>query len=566
MKKTFFSNSNIVGLLCFMLLGCSNTNSNISSSNSIQNSSSVTQFESKIEATLKEGTDYIDHESAFDEDFVYDETMWYVNDLNEVPLPDPHVFEEDGTYYIVGTSDSSACRVIDCYVTTDFQTFEPVYKIYDPNSFDGWENPTPLIYAPEMYCFDGVYYLYYSAVDNSGRRHNSVVKADNPLGPYEPIVNDVVNGLKNPVFNDSRTVLDSTIFVDDDGEMYMYYSAVEDGQIISGVKLKSPYEADYSTQTNLVRAGSLSTEDDTSLLTWETLRAYPITEAPYMIKNNDTYFLTYSVNGCWNKYYNVCYATSDTPLGNFEKPYVDGQQWTNMILGFPGDNDEDAYVYHQWSGFASGTGHHCFFNIGDQTMIGYHAHQNRNFNSDSGGFVPRYFAMEPLYFNDENEPYCNGPTWSIQPLPEAISGYRNIALDANVRVQNVTNEKAINDNYNVDCYNLIQEEGKEVVLGKGYSYIELTFDKEYTIGGLAVYNSSYYEKVVYDIKYVDLSNGNAFEYPEFLYHYINYDYEFVHPNSAFTFEFKKEIKSNKIILCFDVSQECNINEIVVLGK
>ena len=72
--------------------------------------------------------------------------------------------------------------------------------------------------------------------------------------------------------------------------------------------------------------------------------------------------------------------------------------------------------------------------------------------------------------------------------------------------------------------------------------------------------------MIYDIKYVDLLNGNAFEYPEFLYHYVNYDYEFVHPNSAFTFEFKKEIKSNKLILCFDVSQESNINEIVILGK
>ena len=113
---------------------------------------------------------------------------------------------------------------------------------------------------------------------------------------------------------------------------------------------------------------------------------------------------------------------------------------------------------------------------------------------------------------------------------------------------------------------LIQEEGKEVVLGEGYSYIELTFDKEYEIGGLAVYNSSYYEKAVFDIKYINFLNGNAFEYPEFLYQYMNYDAEFIFPDSAFTFEFKKEIKSNKLVICFDLTQECNINEIVVLGK
>ncbi len=562
MKKKFIKDLFIVSLLCSGILGCNNT---VSSSSKVS-SSSFDPFVNKIEANLKEDVDYIDHESSYDDDFVYDESIWYVNDLNEVPLPDPQVFVEDDMYYIVGTSDRSGCRVVDCYMTSDFQTFEAVYGIFDPNTFGGWENSNPLIYAPEMYCFDGEYYLYYSAMDDNNRRHNSVVKADNPLGPYEPIVNDVVDGLNSPVFTDSRTVLDSTIFVDDNGEMYMYYSAVNKGQIISGVKLKSPYEADYSTQVDLVRAGNLSTEDETSLLTWEILRASPIAEAPYMIKNNGTYFLTYSVNGCWNKYYNVCYATSDTPLGNFVKPYVEGQQWTNMILGFPGDSNEDSLIYKQWSGFASGTGHHCFFNIGDQVMIGYHAHQNRDYNTDSGGFVPRYFAMDALYFSEDNVPYCNGPTWSIQPLPEAMSGYKNVALNADVRVKNVTNQKAVNDNYVVDCYNLIQEEGKEVVLGEGYSYIELTFDKEYEIGGLAIYNSSYFEKAIFDIKYINFLNGNAIEYPEFLYQYVNYDNEFIFPNSAFTYEFKKEIKSNKLVICFDSAHECNINEIVVLGK
>ena len=39
------------------------------------------------------------------------------------------------------------------------------------------------------------------------------------------------------------------------------------------------------------------------------------------------------------------------------------------------------------------------------------------------------------------------------------------------------------------CSELFElEEGKEVVLGKDYSYIELTFDKEYEIGGIAIYN------------------------------------------------------------------------------
>ena len=561
MMKNNYKFNLLTSLLCITMIGCSTTNSSQPTSTADEN-----LFVTNVNATLTDGTDYIDHANAYDEEFVYDDSMWYINNLDKVPLPDPHVFVEEGIYYIVGTSDRSGCKVIDCYFTTDFITFDKAYGMYNPNDFNGWENANPTIYAPEMYCFDNVYYLYYSAIDDSGRRHNSVVQADNPLGPYEPIVKDGVDGLNNPLFKNDRTVLDSTIFVDDDGTMYMYYAAVKNGEIIEGVKLDNPYTADYSTQKELVVAGCLSSDSSEKLLDWEVYRSVPIVEAPYMIKSNGKYYLTYSVNGCWNKYYNVCYAVSDSPLGNFIKPYTEGEIWTNLLLGYSGTNDENSLVYNQWSGFASGTGHHCFFNIGDQIMIGYHAHQNRNFNADSSAFIPRYFAMDPLYFDEEGVPYSNGPSYSLQPLPEAMSGYRNVALNASVKTENIKNEAAINDNYIVDCYNLVQEEGKEVELGTGYSYIELTFDKEYQIGGLAIYNSSYYEKTTFDVKYINLLNDNVIGYSEFCQAYMNYDYEFTFPNSAFTYEFTKEIKTNKVVVCFKQDIQCNINEIVVLGK
>ena len=293
---------------------------------------------------------------------------------------------------------------------------------------------------------------------------------------------------------------------------------------------------------------------------------YTIAEAPYMIKSNGKYYLTYSVNGCWNKYYSVCYAVSDSPLGDFVKPYTKNQAWTNLLLGYSGTGVDTSKVYNQWKGYASGTGHHCFFNIGDQTMIGYHAHQNRDWNSETG-YTARYFAIDYLHFDKDGVPFCNGPTYSLQPLPEAISGYRNIAEGAKVRSENVTNDSAINDNYVVDTYNLSQEDGKEVTLGNGYSYIELTFDKEYIIGGIAIYNSAYYDKAVYDVAYVDFKNGNAVKDLEFLSDkFINDETKFIIPNSAFTVEFYTEFKSNKVVVCFNLPEGGQINEIKVLGK
>ena len=521
-------------------------------------------------AHLEDGVDYIDHSSTYDgKGLSYDSSMWYVNELKSVPLADPHVYVENDTYYIVGTSDRDN-NVIDCYCTRDFVTYTRHTAIYDPANFEGWESDKAEIYAPELYCFDGVYYMYYSANDKDGIRRNSVVVADTPLGPYRPLKNNKVDGLKEPIFldkNKSFGVLDITVFVDDDNQMYMYYSvATNDNQHIVGVKLTSPYEADWSTYTVLVVPGALnSTNSILKPLSWEMYRSgKPIVEAPYIIKSNGKYYLTYSVNGCWDKFYNVCYAISDSPLGNFEKPYQNGGTWTNLLLGYPGTNISNATVNSQWAGFNSGTAHHCFFNIGDQIMIGYHAHQDRN---GTGGYEKRAFAFDYLYFDKNGVPFCNGPTYSIQPLPESLSGYSNIAPFAEVKSENVTNAGAINDNYIVDCYNLPGEAEKEVTLGTGYSYIELKFDSTYEIGGIAIYNSAFYEKLLAEIVYIDFGNGNAVAYPQFSHdQYVNDGKNFIFPASAFTIEFLNTFEADHVIICVKSDVAVALNEIVVLGK
>ena len=118
-------------------------------------------FEVSVPVNMQEGTDFIAHELDSNNKWDYDEEMWYVNNIDKVPLPDPQVFEEEGVYYIVGTDDSSSCRYIPCYYTTNFVDY---YKtnIYNPLSFSGgWENRNnPTMYAPEMYKVDDKYYFY----------------------------------------------------------------------------------------------------------------------------------------------------------------------------------------------------------------------------------------------------------------------------------------------------------------------------------------------------------------------------------------------------------------------
>ena len=568
MKKTA-----ILLLICTLLLtfaGCDQSNDDNSGSTNDGNGSENGGNLEKPKDYLVEGEDYLDIASSYNgEAMNYNEALWYVNMLDKLPLPDPYVFVEGNTYYIVGTSDRNP-DVVDCYVTTDFVTYEPHYGIYDPTLYDGWEDrEEALIFAPEIYNFDGLYYMYYSAKDDTLRRRCSVVVADNPLGPYRPIVNDEVDGLNNPLFHNAEYLkrgLDATVFTDDDGKRYIYFTVTADTQHIVGMELISPYEADWSTYRELLKPGRVDSDSDEILLEWEMYRdnKIQINEAPFMIKSGGKYYLTYSTNGCWNKYYNVCYAVSDSPLGNFEKPYEEGKIWTNLLLGFPGTNDEEEPVYDQWEGFASGTGHHCFFYVGEELMIGYHAHQNRGWNSKY--YTPRYFAIDYVHFDENGTPFCNGPTYSVINLPESISGMKNITEGATVRGENVQNVEKVVDNYVVDCYNLDAKEN-EVILGEGKSEIEITFDSTYDIKGIVVYNSAYFDEYIVEIEYLDFGNGNIIYYPQFCEDfYVNADEDFVRPCSTIVLEILKSFEADHVKIGFDLPEGGSINEVVILGQ
>ena len=516
---------------------------------------------------MKEFIDYINHLNDQTDESSFNTKMWYVNNLNKVPLPDPQVMYEDGVYYIVGTTDTNI-KVIDCYSTTDFVNFTCHEKIYDPSLYNGWEAENPLIFAAELYKLEGRYYLYYSAESKYDRlRYCSVVVADNPLGPYLPIVNETVDGLNHPVFESlGKDLLDATIFIDDDNKMYMYLVQQSKLQHLTGVEMINPYTAKEETYTKLVLPAYQTPESDKQELYWELFRDcdYKINEAPFMLKHGGKYYMTYSANGCWNKYYNVCYAVSDSPLSGFVKPYEEGKIWTNLLMGYPGEEGPNTLLAKQWDGFASGCAHHSFFYIGDQLMIGYHSQINRTWNGEN--WVARYFALDYVHFGENGVPFINGPTFSLQPLPEAISGYKNIAKNALIKTENVINSGGINDDYVVSYYNL-NSPSNEVLLGKGTSVVEFEFDKEYTIGGIAIYNSAYYEKMIEEVNYIDFGNGNVIYNAKFnKAHYVKDDLKFIYPNSAITLELLKEFKTNKIKICFNLENGGNINEIKILAK
>lgn len=507
----------------------------------------------------------------------FDTSKWYRNDLKDMPLPDPDVIEVGDKYYIFGTTDRTGSKTFDCYETEDFNTYT-LHMNIEQTDDTYWGEKT--MFAPEVYYYDGLYYLYYS--DNSKTTHLryiNVMTSENPDGPYVPYkgknaFGEDVDAMKEPLFrhNDSLglSVLDQTLLFDDDGSIYMYYSVYDTGimQYIVGFEMLDPVTPNFDTYKILVRPGEPTPKTlKMNTLIWEAYSGFKVAEGPYMLKSptNGKYYLTYSVNHYDDRYYTVCYAVSDTPLGDYTKPYTKGGNWTNLLFGYAGGMAHTT-VFDQWEGFMSGTAHHCFFKIGDQYMIGYHAHKDRKGKVDAGdGFAGRMFAMDYLFFDEEGTPYCEGPTYSLQHLPAKISGYENIALNATVKSTNVINPERVNDNFIVEHYNLPQEQDKEVTLPGGKSYIELDFDKEYSIGAISIYNSAFYDEYVSGISFINFFNGNVILDAEFPSDYINDEKEFIFPSSSFAFDFA-DIKATRVVIGFDLAASSRINEIKVFGR
>lgn len=582
-------NKKIISLLSvvFMITGCGSSQSDKQSEtdSTVEDTSIAEEDKVKPSSTSFEYTDHADDTNT---KVNFDKTMWYRNDLDTVKLPDPDVIQgEDGKYYVYGTTDRTGSQGFDVYQTDDFNKYN-LYKDVYPKPSGHWATGGAM-FAPEIRYINGLYYLYYSdSAASDGRRSITVLTSESPTGPFKDYVGtdadgNELDGTKQAIFkciDDALgfDVLDQSVFIDDDGEMYMYWSVYQTGvmQYIQGAKMKDPVTLDMSTVKTLIVPASPSA-DYPALKTmgWEAYETFRVAEGPYMIKSpvNGKYYLSYSVNHYPDRYYAVCYAEADSPLGSFEKPYDETRnfkvtdktdsdhQWTNLLFGYAGGMSTSK-VYKQWEGFMSGTAHHCFFKIGDDYQIGYHAHINRS-NSDNG----RAFGFDALYFDEvTGRPYTKGPSYSVQPLPEGISGYKNVAYKANVKGDNVENLSYVNDRKIVEHYNLSQEKDKEVKLGNGKSYIEIDLGKEYTIAGIGIYNSANYSNYLEDISFINFGNGNVILDTTFrTSEYVDDEKEFIRPCSAFTYQFN-EIKTDKIIIGFDTDGQRQINEIEVYGR
>ena len=505
----------------------------------------------------------------------YNKNIWYLNTL-DVEIADPSIVDGgDGYYYMYGTTNDLSTTGFYCYRSKNLNYWENLGPCFlgDPSS---WSLTS--LWAPNVIKIEDTYYMYYCGSNYNnppeGKKYLkgiSVATSSTPYGPFHEYEgydyygnlitkNDQV--FDNLMFEDvEMAAIDPSIFIDDDGTMYMYFSRDQynSNSISFGVKLLDPVTMDLSTLTPLARAGYAHYNDLTfnPNLAWEkgTRNKY-WNEAPFVYKSEGKYYLFYSANYWEDVVYGVGYAVSDSPLGDYAKPC--SYESENLFLGL------DQFDIGSGWDFMSGTGHHCFFNVGNELFIGYHAHQDREYGSST-----RAFAFDRVVIKDDGSLHVNGPSYSLHPLPEKISGLANMSLLADISSTSNDDVNKLNDYIIPYHFSNPEQQTMQFKFPKGTNTVTLSFDEEISLSALAIYNAVTLKYVTKEISSIAFDGkttiSNLKMCNDYYQNYFQKDEEgYLRPGSPFVAEFNP-MKVKEVTITISSQEECALTEIILLG-
>jgi xylan 1,4-beta-xylosidase len=274
--------------------------------------------------------------------------------IDEIGPADPHVILFEGKYYLYPTGDNWSYHV---YTSTDLVHWTKGARVFTPGVKNVW--------APDVFYnpTDKKFYLYYTVNKTIG-----VAVADKPDGTF------IDRGV---LF---KNAIDAHMFRDTDGTLYMYYVQFP-GFRIHVQRMKTPLKKDNSKPIQLIKPTK----------PWEKIRG-SVTEGPWMLKRNKTYYLMYSGTGANSLDYAVGYATSKSPMGPFVK--------------HPGNP-----IIKRGNG-ALGPGHGCV--VKDAKGAMWHVYHQQKDGSKPWN---RFLCIDPLWFDAKSVLHGKATRGTQQPAP-----------------------------------------------------------------------------------------------------------------------------------------------------
>ncbi|WP_460432755.1 glycoside hydrolase family 43 protein [Arachidicoccus ginsenosidivorans] len=177
----------------------------------------------------------------------------------------------------------------------------------------------------------GKFYWYVPVIEKStGKTAIGVAVADHPTGPFK-------DALGKPLINPGDGYIDPTVFIDTDGQAYLYWG----NPGLWYVKLN----ADMVSYKDSIHGVAL-THAGFGIRTGDSNRATLYEEGPWFYKRGKLYYMLYAAGGIPE---HIAYSTSDSPTGPWHYRdtimTVQGGSFTNHcgVIDFKGKN---YFFYH----------------------------------------------------------------------------------------------------------------------------------------------------------------------------------------------------------------------------
>lgn len=535
----------------------------------------------------------------------YDPQLFSIN-AQTVNVADPFVFdntERDGYYYLYGTKTKDLL----CYKSKDLKNWEvagaALWTMLNQNSDTNKANAIKDdVWAPEVIYdkTERLYYMFFSArpeADTANPESNqtsdvgthyqlyvatsrcpekdyqlvdffdeSSCGRGNVRTEYEPYNQYYARySLLNPkeynqyVTNGSGTgavyanEIDAHPFVDDDGSKYMYWTDNTGDNSIWVVEMENWLKPRMYTAKRVLCTKYESLASDTKV-DYEN-KDNPVVEGVTVVKHGSKYYMTFSVNDCREKDYQIGQAVADSPSDPFRK--LSSKEGGLLLSAKASGN-----------GAISGAGHHGFVSVGDHTYIVYHRHDD----PIKGGHE-RHIAIDEVKWiknkGDLEVMYVNGPTSTIQSALEPFSTYRNIAGEASVAGGTASLSPLTDGLLSINRYGdaTFAECIPELKVTEKSTFT-FSFDGARTVRAVMIYNSknpdTSFDKIS-EIILVCESEGR-----EVIYKVSNLEWKDTGvPGSAAIAQFDNDLYVKSVSFTIEVPQgksSVGISEIKILGK
>ena len=303
---------------------------------------------------------------------------------------DPAPFVYDGKVYLVTTHDENVagqpCTAVAGYTLCKWYTFSSADMVNwtDHGTVAQWSTFTwasTAAWAPQAIPRNGKFYIYVPLTAKSGGTQIGVGVATSPTGPYTDAIG---KALVTANCSGATGDIDPTVFIDDDGQAYLYFGRSAPGY----VKLN----ADMISYTGSIQCPTVNTQSFGPAVGTDFPSQYE--EGPWITKHGSTYILAYAANGIPE---DISYSKATAPGGPFT--------YVGTIMKATGAS----FTNH--TGIVDFSGHSYFF---------YH-----NGALKSGGSVPsngdgyhRSVCLEEFTYNADG---------SIPTIPSTTAGPKAIA-------------------------------------------------------------------------------------------------------------------------------------------